>query len=89
MLKHWSVDEETYKKKYPEKYRLWRLVFLINDGDVSKEKLDKNELKEVWPKIKNEIDPYYRRLLEYLLWGRLYSLPPNLSFFGRLRKNHN
>ena len=86
MQKHWSVDEEKFKKENPEKYRLWKLVFLINEGDVKKEKLDKEELKKVWPKIKDDVDPYYRRLLEYLLWGKLYSLPPNLSFFGRSKK---
>ncbi|OGK08597.1 hypothetical protein A2767_00690 [Candidatus Roizmanbacteria bacterium RIFCSPHIGHO2_01_FULL_35_10] len=81
MLKHWSVDEEAFKKNYPEKYRLWRLAFNINGGLEKGEKLDKEEVKKAWPKIKDEIDPYYRRLIEYLIWGKRYSLPPNLTLW--------
>jgi hypothetical protein len=76
------VDEERFKKENPEKYRLWRLVFMINYGLEPGEKLDKKEVKEAWPKIKNEIDPYYRRLIEYLLWGKLYSLPLNITYWN-------
>lgn len=79
MRKHWSVDEETFKKKYPEKYKLWRLAFEINYGD---EKLDKKEVIKAWPKIKDELDPYRKRLLEYLIWGKVYSLPPNITFWN-------
>ena len=86
MRKHWSVDEEKFKKENPEKYRLWRLVFLINHGLDEDEKLDREEVKKAWPKIKDELDPYKKRMIEYLLWGKLYSLPPNLSFFGRSKK---
>ena len=82
MRKHWSVDEEKFKKEYPEKYRLWRLVFTINNGLDEGEKLDKDEVKRAWPKIKNEIDPYYKRLIEYLIWGKVYSLPPNLTLWN-------
>jgi len=80
MKTHWSVDEERMKKENPEKYRLWRLVFLINEGHDG-EKLNREEVKKAWPKIKDEIDPYKARLFEYLLWGKLYSLPTNISFW--------
>lgn len=79
MNKHWSVDEEKFKKEHPQKYRLWKLAFKINYG-LDGEKLDRAEVKKAWPKIKNEIDPYKRRLIEYLLWGKVYSLPPNIEF---------
>ena len=79
---NWNVDEERFKKEDPEGYKLWRLVQLINYGLDEKEKLDKNELKQVWPKIKEEIDPYKRRFFEYLLWDRLYSLPDNVHFWN-------
>ncbi len=82
MLKHWSVDEKTFKKENPEKYRLWRLVYDINGGLERGEKLDREEVKKAWPAIKDEVDPYYRRLLEYLLWGKRYSLPPNLTLWN-------
>ena len=81
MRKHWSVDEESFKKNYPEKYRLWKLVDLINNG-LGGEKLDKKEVKKVWPKIKDEIDPYKKRLIEYLIWGKIYSLPLSLYYFN-------
>ncbi|MBI4008929.1 hypothetical protein HY357_01735 [Candidatus Roizmanbacteria bacterium] len=81
MQKHWSVDEEKFKKDYPEEYRLWKLAFKINYGLDEGEKLDKEEVKKAWPKIKHEIDPYKARLIEYLIWGKIYSLPPNISFW--------
>ena len=80
-MKHWSVDEEAFKKEHPEKYRLWRLAFLINYG-LDGEKLNREEVKAAWPKIKDDIDPYTRRAMEYLLWGKLYSLPTNLTFWN-------
>lgn len=80
MLKHWSTDEEKFKKEHPEKYRLWKLAFKINYG-LDGEKLDREEVKHAWPKIKDEIDPYKRRLIEFLLWGKRYSLPNNISFW--------
>ena len=78
---NWSVDEKRFKKENPEKYRLWRLVQLINYG-LEDEKLDREEVKKAWPKIKENLDPYARRAIEYLLWGKLYSLPNNLTFWN-------
>ena len=78
---NWSVDEDRFKKENPEKYRLWRLVQLINYG-LEDEKLDREEVKKAWPKIKENLDPYARRAIEYLLWGKLYSLPNNLTFWN-------
>ena len=82
---NWSTDEEKFKKENPEKYRLWRLEQLINYG-LDGEKLDRTEIKKVWPKIKNNLDPYIRRAMEYLLWGKLYSLPNNLTFWNWRQK---
>ena len=78
---NWSVDEKGFKKNNPEKYRLWRLVQLINYG-LDGEKLNREEVKAAWPKIKDRLDPYMRRGIEYLLWGKLYSLPPNITFWN-------
>ena len=86
MLQHWSVDEKTFKKNHPEKYKLWRLTFNINGGLKKGEKLDKNEVKRAWPYIKNDIEPYLRRLLKFLIWGKLYSLPTNVSFWSKPQK---
>ena len=82
---NWSVDEKKFKKENPEEYRLWRLTQLINYG-LDGEKLDKKEVKKAWPKIKDNLDPYIQRAMEYLLWGKLYSLPNNLTFWNWRQK---
>ncbi len=78
---NWSTDEEKFKKEDPENYRLWRLTQLINYG-LDGEKLDREEVKKAWPKIKDRLDPYKARLMEFLLWGKAYSLPTNLNFWN-------
>ncbi|MBI2040151.1 hypothetical protein HYT18_03690 [Candidatus Microgenomates bacterium] len=84
---NWSVDEKRFKKENPKEYRLWRLVQLINYG-LDGEKLDREEVKKAWPKIKDQLDPYKARAIEYLLWGKLYSLPNNLTFWNLSKKNN-
>lgn len=86
MLWHWSVDVKKFKKENPKAFRLWRLTHLLNYGVEEGEKISKKELKKAWPRVKEEIDPYVRRAMEYLLWGRLYSLPNNLSFWNWPKK---
>ncbi len=78
---NWSTDEEELKRQSPEGHRVWRIAQLINYG-LDDEKLDSREVKAVWPKIKDKLDPYKARALEYLLWGKLYSLPNNLTFWN-------
>jgi hypothetical protein len=78
---NWSVDEKRFKKSDPEGYRLWRLTQLINYG-LDGEKLDREEIAAAWPKIRNRLDPYKARYLEFLLWGKQYSLPTNISFWN-------
>jgi len=78
---NWSVDEERFKKEDPKGYKLWRLTQLINYG-LDGEKLDRKEVKKAWPKIKDRLDPYAKRAVEYLLWGKAYSLPNNLTFWN-------
>lgn len=84
---NWSVDEKKFKKENPEGYKLWRLEQLINYG-LDGEKLEKKEVKAAWPKIKDQLDPYKRRYLEYIIWGKQYSLPNNLTFWTLSRKSH-
>ena len=72
---NWShIDEAAMKKADPEKYRLWRMVQMLT-YDMMGEKLEKEEVKAAWPKIKDEFDPLRRRLFEYWLWGKIYLLP--------------
>lgn len=63
---NWSVDEKEFKRKNPKEYKLWRLTQLINYG-LDGEKLDKKEVKKAWPEIKERLDPYAKRLIEYLI----------------------
>ena len=78
---NWSTDEVKFKKKDPKEYKIWRLTQLINYG-LEHEKLSESEIRTNWDKLKDRIDPYKRRALEYLIWGKLYSLPNNLSFWN-------
>ncbi|MBI5614080.1 hypothetical protein HY947_04110 [Candidatus Gottesmanbacteria bacterium] len=78
---NWShIDEEAMKREDPEKYRLWRLTQLINSG-LNGEKLDREEVKAAWPAIRDDIEPYTRRALEFILWDTTYSLPTNLKWW--------
>lgn len=65
---NWSTDTKKLSKD-PEKYKLWKLEQLINYG-LDGEKLDREEVKRAWPKIKERIDKNTRVYLEYLLWGK-------------------
>jgi hypothetical protein len=78
---NWSTNEALFKKNDPKGYRLWRLTQLINYG-LDGEKLDRQEVISVWPQIKDHLDPYKARLLEFLLWEKQYSLPTNLNFWN-------
>jgi len=60
----------------------------VNKFGLDGEKLDKKEVKKAWPKIKNRLDPYKKRALEYLIWGKLYSLPNNLTFWNLSSKTN-
>lgn len=85
---NWSTNEEKFKKENPKAYKLWRLEQLINYG-LDGEKLDREEVKTSWSKIKNNLDPYKKRLFEYLLWGKLHSLPNNLTFWNWFPMKNN
>ena len=79
---NWSnIDEEKFKKENPKRYHMWRLTQLINYG-LDGEKLDREEVKSVWDSISDNLDPYKKRYLENLLWGKQYLLPNNLSFWN-------
>jgi len=78
---NWSTDEAKFKKENPKEYKIWRLAQLVNYG-LKKERLDEEEIRENWDKIKNKLDPYKKRAIEYLIWGKLYSLPNNMSFWS-------
>ena len=68
-MHNWSVDEKAFKKLDPEGYRLWRLTQLINYG-LDGEKLNEEEVKKAWPKIKDKLDPHKAAYFEFLLWNK-------------------
>jgi hypothetical protein len=78
---NWSVDEKKFKKEDPEGYKLWKLEQMINYGEPG-EKISQKLIRKYWKKIKERIDPYKKRLIDYLLWGKIYSLPNNLTFWN-------
>lgn len=85
-MHNWNIDI-TKLKKNPEKLIIWRLEQMINYG-LDEKKLNRKEVVRFWDQIKDNLDPYKRRAIEYLLWGKLYSLPSNLNFWSLSSKNH-
>jgi hypothetical protein len=65
---NWSVDEK-YLKKYPKKYKLWKLEQMISYG-LDDDKLDKKEVIANWEYLKKRLDPQKRTYLEFLLWSK-------------------
>lgn len=65
---NWNVDEERFKNSYPEGYKLWRLSQLINYGLDREEKFNKKEIKKVWQKIKENIDPLKNITVDFLFY---------------------
>lgn len=67
---NWSVDEQYFKQKSPQKYEQWKLLQLINYG-LDGEKLDKGKLIKYWPEIKDKIlSKDIKNYLEYILWPK-------------------
>jgi hypothetical protein len=67
-MKNWSVDEN-HLKKFPAKYRLWKLEQQINYGLDEGEKIDRRELIKSWAKISPRLDPDRREFIKLILWG--------------------
>ena len=65
---NWSVDE-SYLKKFPKKYKLWKLEQLISYG-LDEEKLDKKEVIANWGYLKKRLDSKRRELVEFFLWPK-------------------
>ncbi|MBI5356474.1 hypothetical protein HZB78_02575 [Candidatus Collierbacteria bacterium] len=67
-MKNWSVDEK-YLKKFPKKYRLWKLEQQLSYGLGEGEKIDKKELLANWEALRGRLDPGRREFIRFLLWG--------------------
>lgn len=66
-MRNWSVDEN-YLKKFPLKYKLWKLIQSLSYG-LDGEKLNKTEVIKYWGRIKDQLDPARRDYLNFLIWG--------------------
>lgn len=66
---NWSIDEKKFKKEDPEGYKIWKMEQTINYGEAG-EKINEGLVRKNWKKIKNNLDPSYRRFLEFLLWPK-------------------
>lgn len=82
MFWHWSTDVKRFKRKNPKGFKLWRLEQLINFS-LGREKISKKEIKKYWPKLKERVDPEGKRLIEFFLWGKQYSLPAKRFFWEK------
>ncbi|MEK7141136.1 MAG: hypothetical protein AAB800_01165 [Patescibacteria group bacterium] len=74
---NWNTDEKRLKRLHPEDYKLWRLTQLINYG-LEGEKLDEQEVRAAWPKIKKNLAMNKRKALEWLLWNKKWVKPVGL-----------
>lgn len=60
---NWSVNTQSLKR-FPEKYKVWKLEQLINFG-LGKEKINKKDLIQYFNKLK--IDPLKKKFIKLLL----------------------
>lgn len=67
-MRNWSVDEKRLKK-FPKKYKLWKLEQQLSYGLDEGEKIDRQELIKSWLEIKDRLDPNRRELIQFLLWS--------------------
>ena len=74
---NWNTDEKRLKKNHPEEYKVWRLTQLINYG-LDGEKLDEKELRAVWQKIKDRLNPDKRKVIEFFVWNKPWRPEPGL-----------
>lgn len=65
---NWSVDEN-YLKKFPQKYRLWKLEQRLTYG-LDGEKLSQEEVRANWDYLKKRLDSQRRQLIEFFLWPK-------------------
>jgi len=67
-MKNWSVDEN-YLKKFPKKYKLWKLEQQLSYGLDKGEKINRRELIKDWPQVSPRLDLKRREFVKFILWG--------------------
>lgn len=77
-MKNWNTDTSKFPTRKDKK--VWELVQKIEYG-LDGEPLSKKDILTYWNRIKYMIAPENKRLLEFYLWGKQYSLPTNNYFW--------
>lgn len=77
-MKNWNTNISKFKSL--KQKHVWELSQLINYG-LDGTRLDEDKVKKYWKELKPLLDAQRARMLEYLLWKRLYSLPANENFW--------
>lgn len=67
-MKNWSVDEN-YLKKFPKRYKLWKLEQQLSYGLDKGEKINRRELIKEWLQVSPRLDPKRREFVKFILWG--------------------
>lgn len=75
----WDYDINELKKT--KSGRLLILERMINYGPSKGEKISLSQAKENWEKIKENLFPLQKQLLELLIWGKFQSLPKSKKLF--------
>lgn len=82
-MRNWNTDTTAFKSKLSK--RIWELSQMINYG-LNGKRLKLVEIKDNWKFLKNELDKNRARMIEYLIWGKTYSLQNKNSFWGLSQK---
>lgn len=78
MMKNWNTDISKFPTEKGKK--IWELVQRIEYG-LDGKPLSKKDIVNYWNNIKDVISPENKRLLEFYIWGKQYSLPTNNYFW--------
>lgn len=82
-MKNWNTDTRKFTSKKDRE--IWELVQKIEYG-FDGELVSRKEIRKHWDDIKYRISTENKRLFEFYLWGKQYSLPTNISFWNMPQK---
>ncbi|OIN88977.1 hypothetical protein COW80_04560 [Candidatus Beckwithbacteria bacterium CG22_combo_CG10-13_8_21_14_all_01_47_9] len=67
-MRNWSVNEARLKK-YPKKFKAWKLEQQLTYGLDKGEKINRKELIKHWLILKDRLGPQRRETVKFLLWS--------------------
>lgn len=77
--KNWNTNTRLFKSQKDKK--IWEISQFINYG-LSGNRLKEKEIKLYWKDLKPLLDPERARMIEYIVWKKVYSLPTNSKFWN-------